>query len=567
MPHAAISSTAWTPGAVMRHAITASGRRRRLPIAALLLTGHQGSEALVPVVIGVIVDRAIEPGDSGALIAWLGALGLLFVVLSSCWRYGWRRSNQLVESTDHDLRLLVAERAMHAGGVGGGDDRSGAVLTTATNDTAAVAELPEMLCYATANSLALVIAGIALFQASGPLALLVLLGLPPALGLMRLLSRPLERRMGAEAAVAAEAGAIATNLAAGLRVVKGIGAERAAARRYRDISQQSLAASLRTASSLAVFTVVSKLIPGLILAAVALAAGRLAIDGVITVGDFVTVVGLAQYAAGPFQMLVWVATTVAKARSSAVRVADLLAAPPSVIDGTADAPSGAIELRAVRCGRAGPIDLRIEAGKIVGIVTGDEPVARAVVDLLARHVDPDDGAVLLGDRDLREMTLDDLRRSIVVSAHDAALFEGTASDNIVDTVAAPEMAERILATDLVRQLDAELADGLDSHVGERGISLSGGQRQRVALARVLASGADVIACHDPTTAVDALTEHDIADDLRRIRAGRTTILVTTSPSLLAVCDAVLFLDGAAGPSSGTHQELSSHDDYRRLVFA
>ena len=112
-----------------------------------------------------------------------------------------------------------------------------------------------------------------------------------------------------------------------------------------------------------------------------------------------------------------------------------------------------------------------------------------------------------------------------------------------------------------------LAGGLDAEVGERGRWLSGGQRQRLILARALATEAPVLVLHDPTTAVDSVTEDRIAGGVHRHRAGRTTVLVTSSPALLARCDRVLLVRGGAVAASGTHVSLVDDADYRAAVLS
>ncbi|MCQ0005705.1 ATP-binding cassette domain-containing protein [Actinomadura madurae] len=116
------------------------------------------------------------------------------------------------------------------------------------------------------------------------------------------------------------------------------------------------------------------------------------------------------------------------------------------------------------------------------------------------------------------------------------------------------------------EIAAALGDG--ASVGERGRSLSGGQRQRVALARALATDAPVLVLHDPTTAVDAVTEARIAEGLRALRRGRTTVVVTTSPALLAVTDRVVLVSGGRTGDAATHSELAArHDGYRATVLS
>ncbi|MFC6899283.1 ATP-binding cassette domain-containing protein [Nonomuraea dietziae] len=171
----------------------------------------------------------------------------------------------------------------------------------------------------------------------------------------------------------------------------------------------------------------------------------------------------------------------------------------------------------------------------------------------------------------------------MVAEHDADLFEGTLLDNITAAIPvtgtpatgtpsasappetpAPETAMVAAGAD---EVAGALPYGLLTPLTERGLSLSGGQRQRVALARALAADPPVLVLHDPTTAVDAATEARIADGVRAARQGRTTIMVVTSPALLAAADRVVFVDGGGPPACGTHAELvEGHETYRATVL-
>jgi ABC-type multidrug transport system fused ATPase/permease subunit len=128
---------------------------------------------------------------------------------------------------------------------------------------------------------------------------------------------------------------------------------------------------------------------------------------------------------------------------------------------------------------------------------------------------------------------------MLVAPHEASLFDGTVAENLALPGHQPELLERALHAAACDDVLRVLPEGLDTVVGEGGLRLSGGQRQRVALARALVMDTPVLVLHEPTTAVDSVTEAVIAERLPRLRSGRTTILLTTSPALLAVCDRVI----------------------------
>ncbi|WP_345025185.1 ATP-binding cassette domain-containing protein, partial [Actinomadura keratinilytica] len=256
----------------------------------------------------------------------------------------------------------------------------------------------------------------------------------------------------------------------------------------------------------------------------------------------------------------------------------------------------AVRLRGVSCGGGAlrGLDLDVAPGELLGVVTTDPRAATWLLRLLGRSADPDDGAVELDGVPLATLDPAEIRRAVVVAEHDADLFEGALLDNVAaaaatdnaaaaatDNAAAAAMdnaaevdgggaaekaVHRAMAAAAADEVAANLPHGTATVLAERGRSLSGGQRQRVALARALASGAPVLVLHDPTTAVDAVTEARIAEGLRETRQGRTTIVVATSPALLAAADRVVFLDGGAAAAEGAHAELVRRPDYRAAVL-
>jgi len=550
---------------------------------AVLATGHQAGEALVPVMIGVVIDRAILPGDTDALVRWIIVLGAVFAGLSYSFRFSFRLAERAAELSAHDLRLELTRRTLDPRGGAETGRLPGELVNIATGDAKRAGAVHSAVTAGTAALAGLVAGGIALLQMSVPLGLLVLLGTPPLLALAHLLGKPLERRSGAEQERAAQASGVAADLLAGLRVLKGIGAERAAVRRYRRTSRESLAATVRAARAQAWHDGGMLTLTGLFIAVVALVGGRLAINGDITVGQLVTAVGLAQFLLGPLSILSWANGELAQARASAARVASVLGSPPAVAEGNAAPPRpvrGAIRLRGVRYGDAlRGLDLDVAPGELLGVVTTEPAAATSLLRLLGRSADPDAGTVELDGAPLRALDPAALRRAVVVAEHDADLFEGTLLENVTAAAHGGRAAEpnaetgpnaeteAVLAAAAADEVAANLPRGTATLLTERGRSLSGGQRQRVALARALAAGSPVLVLHDPTTAVDAFTEARIAAGLRELRAGRTTIVVATSPALLAAADRVVLVDGGAVAAEGVHAELvRTSPAYRAAVL-
>ncbi|MEU9373465.1 ABC transporter ATP-binding protein [Streptomyces sp. NPDC048255] len=560
-----------TGGTVLRRAL--ADQRRRVTGASLLGMAHQACEALVPVVIGLVIDEAVGTGSSGALLRWLLVLAALFFILSNCYRNSARLAEGAGESAAHRIRQDLAARVLDPRGGADSGRLPGALTAVATGDARRVGSVASALPYTLSAVAGLAISAVALLRISVPLGLLVLLGVPPMLWLGHVISRPLERRSEAEQEHAAHASGVAADLVAGLRVLKGIGAEAAAVSRYRETSRSSLASALRAATSRAWHDGAILALTGIFIAAIGLVGAHLAMRGDITVGELVAAVGLAQYLLGPFQLLTYVNGEFAQGRASADRIAEVLASPPAVAAGTATLPdpvAGGLRLRGVTQGVLRGVDLDIAPGTLVGVVARDAAAANDLLLCLGRELDPAEGTVELDGVPLTELGPDDARRAILVAHHDADLFEDSLLANVRAGATATEAADMApaLAAATADDVAQALPEGVDTVLTERGRSLSGGQRQRVALARALAADPPVLVVHDPTTAVDTVTEARIAARLRDLRRGRTTVLVTTSPALLAGTDVVIMLDDGRVAAEGSHPELvAAHETYRSAVLA
>ncbi|MFG2000809.1 ABC transporter ATP-binding protein [Spirillospora sp. NPDC048911] len=552
---------------VLKRAII--GQWRHTARGALLASGHQAGEAMVPVVIGVVIDRAVATGDGGALVRWVAVLAVVFAVLSFSYRFSFRAAERASEQAAHGLRIELTERVLHARG-GAEDGRlPGELVNIASGDAKRVGAVHLALTAGVAALGGLVAGGFALLWVSVPLGLVVLLGIPPVLLLAHLLGRPLERRSGTEQERAAHASGVAADLIAGLRVLKGLGAESTAVGRYRRTSRDSLAATLRAARAQAWHDGGMLALTGVFIAVVALVGGRLAASGDITVGQLVAAVGLAQFLLTPLSILAWANGELAQARASAARISAVLATPPAVADGTGDLPPqvrGEVRLRNVSYGALNDLSLVAAPGEMLGVVA-EPAVATALLRVLGRAADPDAGVIELDGLPFSELDPAAIRAAVLVAEHDADLFEGTLLAN-VGAAAAPDGIERAMSAASADEVADTLPQGPETTLTERGRSLSGGQRQRVALARALAVAAPVLVLHDPTTAVDAVTEARIAAGLRESRTGLTTIIVATSPALLAAADRVVHVADGTAVAEGTHADLVHGDDaYRATVLA
>ncbi|MEO3764252.1 ABC transporter ATP-binding protein [Streptomyces sp. B8F3] len=604
---------------VLQGAIT--GQRRGVAIGSVLAVGHQLGEALVPVLIGVVIDDAVAGDDAGALVRWLLVLVAVYVMLAVSFRLGVKAAERAAELAAHQVRLELVGRVLDPRGGAERGRLPGAVANIATDDAKRVGYIVMVVTVGVSGLAGAAVSAAALLLISVPLGLLVLIGTPVLLWLGHLLSKPLEHRSAAEQEQAATASGVAADLVAGLRVLKGIGARDAAVERYRATSRDSLAATLRAARAEGWQNGVVLAMTGGFIALVALVGGRLALSGDITLGELVAAVGLAQFLLTPLQVFAYVNAEFAQARASAARVAEVLAAAPAVVPGDrrlAEPVRGELRLRGVGLGALTEVDMAVAAGELVGVATTEPAAAEALLRCLGRIEDPATGVVELDGVPLTGLDPAELRTAVLVAAHDADLFAGTVGENVtaaepgrpvtaaagggpagdagadgartghLEADGAPAGAARsgpeppgphadrdagrdpgpAMAAAAADEVARALPRGSETEVGEAGRALSGGQRQRVALARALHAGRPVLVVHDPTTAVDVVTEARIAEGLRAHRAGMTTLLVTNSPALLAVADRVVFVDAGRVAAEGPHAALVRDEAaYRTAVLA
>ena len=212
--------------------------------------------------------------------------------------------------------------------------------------------------------------------------------------------------------------------------------------------------------------------------------------------------------------------------------------------------------------------LTVRPGEFVVVAAAEPSQASALADRLGRYVDPDgEQQVLFDNVPLTAMALDDVRATILVSDKDPRLFAGSLRDQLdphrrASTADVDDAIDAAVAHDAVESIPG----GLEGVLDERALGLSGGQRQRIALARALLANAPVLVLDEPTSAVDAYTEARIADTLLAYRAGKTTIVMSTSPLMLDRADRAVLLDDDRIVADGRHRELVSGDArYRSVV--
>ncbi|PII99644.1 ABC transporter transmembrane domain-containing protein [Leucobacter sp. OLDS2] len=536
--------------AMLRLALLREGRGTRLAWSAVGLMVHQACETAVPVLIGVIVDRAIEPNDPVALLVWLAVLGGVFAVLTTSYQSASLGMVRVYGRGEHALRQLAVARVLHPHRIRR-RRADGEVLSIVTSDTYRVAGVAWSIVQQAATIAAVLVSSGVLIAISVPLGLGVLLGAALVLIVMQALARPLERIGMAEQASVARASEVAADTLAGLRTVHGLGAQHEAVMRYGAASEASRRGAVAAARMLLTYQAVSGAVSVAYLAALALAAAWLAAQGRITPGQLVTVVGLAQFLQAALDHVGTFGANWAHKRASTKRLHALVAEPYALpaahdtlgADPADDAhcadPAAAEPLR-WHPAEGAPLVLPSGSG-LVGLRVRTAAAARDASDRLGFRRPPRPGELRAGGDAALALGPHRYSARIVAPPHDAVLFSGSLRDNVsCGGTVDPELVRAAALEDVVEQLG-----GLDGDVGERGARLSGGQRQRVLLARALHAGGDAVVLDEPTTSLDPVTEQRVAERLAEL--GRPILVITGSRGLLDACATVLDPDGPERP--------------------
>nr|WP_052866983.1 ABC transporter ATP-binding protein [Streptomyces niger] len=537
--------------------------------------------ALVPLVPKLIIDDVIVKHER-SLAPWATLLivaALAVYVLTYIRRfYGGR----LALDVQHDLRTRMYRAITRLDGRRQDELSTGQVVGRGTSDLQLVQSLLFMVPMMLGNVLLFAISLVIMVVLS-PLLTVVALAVAPALWWIanRSRTRLFPATWYAQGQAAAVAGVV-DGAVSGVRVVKGFGQEEQETGKLREVGRRLFAGRLRTVRLNARYTPALQAVPSLGQVAMLALGGWMATRGQVSLGTFVAFSTYLAQLVGPVRMLAMVLTVGQQARAGVERVFELIDTEPVIeerpdaVELPADAPA-TVEFEHVtfRYGDdqgAHPVlddfSLRIEPGETVAVVGTSGSGKSTVSLLLPRFYDPVAGRVLLGGRDVRDLTADSLRGAIGLVPETSFLFSDSIRDNIA--YGAPDATdEQIRAAARAAQADgfiSALPDGYDTEVGEQGLSLSGGQRQRVALARAILTDPRVLVLDDATSAVDARVEHEIHEALRGVMAGRTTLLIAHRASTLALADRVAVLDGGRLLDIGTREELEERCElYRRLL--
>jgi ABC-type multidrug transport system fused ATPase/permease subunit len=540
--------------------------RRAVLISFALAAVAMGAGVLIPFLVGQTVDEIRGDGANLTPLA-------LAVVAAGVLRLAFSVSRRIVAGqvslgVEYDLRNRMYQH-LHSLELSFFDtEQTGQLMSRATVDLQAVRFfLGYGLIFILQAALTIVIAATVMIVLDPWLALVSLAPMPFVIWISfrygrrnRPASQEVQQRI-------AELTAEAEENIGGVRVVKAFAQEDRQLRRFDRATKRVFEQSMVSTRLRAFYSPFIGFLPQLGLAALLFVGGKQVIDGQLSEGDFVAFYGYVLLLTGPMRMLGMALGMAQRAVASGERVFQLLDRAPR-LTALPDAPplpagGGRVELRDVTFAYDGHepvlrgIDLEVEPGQTVAIVGPTGSGKTSLVMLIPRLYDVDEGAVLVDGADVRSVDPASLRREVAVVSDDAFLFSASLRDNIA--YARPEASDDEVVASAVRAglegLLDDLPDGLDTLVGERGLTLSGGQRQRVAIARALLAEPRILILDDATSSVDATTESLIKSALTEVMEGRTTFVIAHRLSTIALADEVVVLEDGQVAARGTHQEL------------
>jgi ABC-type multidrug transport system fused ATPase/permease subunit len=518
------------------------------------------AQAVMPAVIGQAIDRGVSAKDVPELVRLTVLLFLIGLVQAACgiMRHRYAVTNWLTAA--YRTVQLVGRQAVALGGTLPRKVSTGEVMAIGTTDLSHLGNLMDVTARFAGAIVSFVLVAVILMQTSLTLGVVVIVGVPLLVLCVGPLLGPLQRRSAHQRELMGQLSNTASDIVAGLRVLRGIGGEQVFHDRYRAESQTARRAGVQVARLQSVLDAMQILLPGVFVVIVVWLGARYAVQGRITAGELVAFYGYAAFLMLPLRTATEYADKLIRARVSAVRVCRVLALTSDHLDPADPAPSPPVGAALVDL-RSG---LHVLPGRLVAIVSEQPDQAALLADRLGMCAPDVDDEVRLGGVPLSALRREEVRRRIVVSDTATQLFSGRLRDRL-DLTGHGDV-ERALDTSSSADIMEALPDGLDSVVAERGRTFSGGQRQRLVLARVLTLDPEILVLVEPTSAVDAHTEARIAQRLRAHRAGRTTVVTTSSPLMLDAVDEVAFLRDGRVVATGTHEDLLDSDAaYRRVV--
>jgi ATP-binding cassette, subfamily B, multidrug efflux pump len=555
-------------------------KRYRIPLAAgILLTLVVSALNLVnPLISGTLVDRVIVRGETGLLWPLLGVM-IGAIVVKSLIRYGYQMIFEHVsQNTIRSCReeLFAKLQRMDFGYYD--RTKTGDIMAHMTGDIDAVRHMIAFVIYQCCeNGLVFAIAIAALFFVNWKLTL-VMLAITPFIARFTFgLSREVKPTFASIREQFSRLNSVVQENIAGNRVIRALVREDYEIEKFQRENGAFRERNVESAAVWAKYIPPIEFFSGLLPVILILAGGVMIIRGELTIGQLVTFNGLVWAINQPLRMAGWLVNDIQRFEAASDRL-DKLYGLESVIKEKAGAMKpaavlGRVEFRGVSFSYGDEpvlqgVSFVAESGQTIGILGPTGSGKSSIGRLLCRFYDRTSGEVLLDGIDVRDYDLDYLRANVGVTMQDVFLFSDTIEGNVAFGApdASIEDVQRAAGLANAHEFVADLSEGYDTIIGERGVGLSGGQRQRVALARLMLKAPPVMILDDTTSAVDIETEERIQASIRALRGRHTMFIIAHRISSIMHADQILVLKGGRIVERGTHEELRRLGGYYEEVF-
>lgn len=534
----------------------------------------------IPQVLRVLVNNSLQPGGSTDAV-WIAAVVILALGIAEAGLVALRRQFVINPATTVETRMRVTLYGHLQQLTVAFHDRwgSGQLLSRAMTDLSFLRRWMAFGAIMLVVTTLTVIIGVGvMFSMSWQLALIFLAAAVPIM----INSFRFRRRFSLVTRLSQDqAGDLATTVEEsvhGIRVLKAFGRSREALENFNGQAEELRQTEIAKAKQQAGFTLVVTLLPELALGVGLVVGIMLAASGQLSIGALVAFFATAAVVATPVEfsgMLLAMALTAKTALDRHFEVMDTentITSPDQAA--VPDAVTGALRFEHAGFGfddggtLLHDVTLDIRPGETMALVGITGSGKSALLQLVPRLYDVTSGAVTIDGVDVRDYDIDELRKIVAVAFEDTTLFSSSVRDNVLLGAPNPSDAALDEALDVAQaQFAYSLPDGVDTLIGEEGLSLSGGQRQRIALARAIAAKPKVLVLDDPLSALDVNTEERVEARLREVLRETTTLIVAHRPSTVALADRVALLENGTITAVGTHTELLAGNDHYRYVIA
>lgn len=542
--------------------------RRRMVAGLAAVAGTAWIGLATPLVIGAAIDTLRSDVTMRTLLGY-GALLIAITLVKGVFHYAQRWLLITVSrDVERDLRgsyfahLTKLELGFYQ------RQRTGDLMARATNDLEAVRQVCGPAVMYAANTLLTGLGALALMVAIDlKLTLLVLLTLPLSAVVTRIVGQRTHVLFGAVQESFSEISSRVQENVSGARVVRAYARESVERQSFAEASRDYVARNRRLIRWNAAFNPLLELVIGLGFALVIWQGGRLMLNGTITIGQFVSFHLFLSRLSWPMIAIGWVTNLVTRGAASLARIQTILDTEPTIHDGLS-APmgvdlTGSIRFSDLRFDYGGgvpaleAIDLEVRAGETVSVVGRTGAGKSTLLSLVPRLLEPPAGALTLGGHDVRSLPLATLRGAIAMVPQETFLFSTSIRGNIAfghPEADSQAIEEAVRIAGLERDIE-DFPEGLETRVGERGITLSGGQKQRLALARAVLRAPRILLLDDCLSAVDTQTEEAILGNLRTLLRDRTVLFASHRMAAARLADRIVVLRDGRIAEVGSHEEL------------